>query len=395
MNKTIDNFEEIKNNNDFNEKIDNKKENKIDNINENNIEESNKEKDLNIDKNALTIEQNMNNNKLNNINNRLERGINLLIKNKLDLIHNTKKNKNLLINSNWNHSSNFKLNTFNNENLFNKNKFIKNIPIKDKILNGNKKEKGIILPEIKTPLAKKGNLNINLNNNIFYHFTKIPKESLVNNNINNEPKNGLLYDKTNLFRNIKLNKLININNNDTQTTQSATNCTKNQNSSKNNIIPNINEDINNKYEMNLIPEGSTPSNNIMIPLLTLKHPMNQFNNREKNNETLKENESIKNENFENKNDIININLSHNSRNKNNKNRELKGKINISMKNKELCNLFSEVQKYVPNFHKIKIEKGIDNNELLKSYSKKISYDYKSKNNLNFYDNNLDNESYND
>ena len=147
--------------------------------------------------------------------------------------------------------------------------------------------------------------------------------------------------------------------------------------------------------MNLISGGSTPNNNIVIPLLTLKHPLNQSNNGEKNGINLKENENIKNEKCENKIDIINMNLSHNSRNKNNKSRELKGKINISMKNKELYNLFSEVQKYVPNFHKIKIEKGIDNNNLLKSYSKKISYDYKSKNNLNFYDNNLNNKSYND
>ena len=392
MNKTNDNIEEKKNNSDnIHEKIDDKIENKNDNSNENNID---KEKDLNSDKNALTIDPNINDNKINNINNRLERGINLLIKNKLDIIHSTKKNKNLLINSNWNHSSNFKLNTFNNDYLFYKNKFMKNIPLKDKILRDNKKEKGIILPEIKTPQVKKGNLNINVNNNIFYHFTKIPKESLVNNNINNEQKNELLYDKTNLFRNIKLNRIININNNDTQTTQSATNSTKNQNSSKNNIIPNINEDIN-KYEMNLISGGSTPNNNIVIPLLTLKHPLNQSNNGEKNGINLKENENIKNEKCENKIDIINMNLSHNSRNKNNKSRELKGKINISMKNKELYNLFSEVQKYVPNFHKIKIEKGIDNNNLLKSYSKKISYDYKSKNNLNFYDNNLNNKSYND
>ena len=392
MNKTNDNIEEKKNNSDnIHEKIDDKIENKNDNSNENNID---KEKDLNSDKNALTIDPNINDNKINNINNRLERGINLLIKNKLDIIHSTKKNKNLLINSNWNHSSNFKLNTFNNDYLFYKNKFMKNLPIKDKILKDSKKEKGIILPEIKTPQVKKGNLNINVNNNIFYHFTKIPKESLVNNNINNEQKNELLYDKTNLFRNIKLNRIININNNDTQTTQSATNSTKNQNSSKNNIIPNINEDIN-KYEMNLISGGSTPNNNIVIPLLTLKHPLNQSNNGEKNGINLKENENIKNEKCENKIDIINMNLSHNSRNKNNKSRELKGKINISMKNKELYNLFSEVQKYVPNFHKIKIEKGIDNNNLLKSYSKKISYDYKSKNNLNFYDNNLNNKSYND
>ena len=153
-------------------------------------------------------------------------------------MHSIKKNKEnkKLFNSNWNHSSNFKLTTFANENLLYKNKFMKNTPLKDKILNENNRVKGIILPEIKSPTMKRDNININ--NNIFSHFTKIPKEALVN-NINNENKNELSSDTENLFRNIKLNKIIS-NNNDTQTTQSATNSTKNQTSSKNNFIPNIN-----------------------------------------------------------------------------------------------------------------------------------------------------------
>ena len=340
-----------------------------------------KDNDSNIDneKNILKINKD---NIMDSINNRLEKGKNILIKNKLDLKKN-KHNKHLLINSNWNHSSNYKLNTFNNENVLYKRKFIKNSPIKDSIIKENK-VKGIILPEIKTPCLKRDNINLNNNNN-FYYFTKISKESLINNNINNEQKNEITTDKTSFFRNIKLNKLININNNDTQTTQSVTISTKNQTNSKNNIIPNINED-GNKYEMGLIPTGSTPNNNIIIPKLNLKRP---FSNRKKLSENLIEKENIKNEKLEYNNEIINCHISQNSRNKICKRKESKEKINISMKNKELFILLSGIQKIIPNFHKIKIEKGMinNNNKNIHPYSKKISYDYKNKNNINFNDNN--------
>ena len=313
---------------------------------------------------------------MDSINNRLEKGINILIKNKLDLKKN-KHNKHLLINSNWNHSSNYKLNTFNNEHFLYKNKFEKNTPIKDRILKEDNKAKGIILPEIRSPCLKRDNIVLNTNNNIFYHYTKIPKESLINNNINNEQKNEITSDKTSFFRSIKLNKIININNNDTQTTQSVTN-------SKNNIIQNINKD-GNKYEMGLI--GSTQNNNIIIPILNLKRP---FSNRKKISENIIDNENIKNEKLEYNKEIINCHISHNSRNKICKRKESKEKINISMKNKKQLNLLSDIQTVISNFHKIKIEKGMisNNNKNLHSYSKKITYDYKNKNSINFSDNNL-------
>ena len=330
---------------------------------------------------------------MDSINNRLEKGINILIKNKLDLVNNLKKfkyNKNLLKNSNFNHSSNCKLNTFNNENVLYKNKLL-NTPLKDKILKDINKEKGIILPEIKTPSIKRNNININTN--IFYHFTKIPKESLINNtnNINNEPRSEITSDKTSFFRNIKLNKIINKNNND-QTTQSVTSSTKNQTNSKNNIIPNINED-GNKYEIGLIPTGSTTNSNIMIPILNLKSPLIH---KKKITENDIENENIKNEKLYD-NEIVNCHISHNSRNKICKRKESKERINISMKNKELFNLLSGIQKVMPNFHKIKIEKGMitsNINKNISSYSNKLTFDYKNKNNINFNDNNLKIKSFN-
>ena len=381
----------------MNKKIKNNNEYKIESINIDESKEGDndnnngqfKDKDSNEEKNIECKDKNdndnkekdLNENKIDRINNRLEKGIEDLIRNKLDLMHNVKKNrfKNLFINSNCeHHSSNFKLNTFNNEFLLYKNnKCMKNKSLADKILKDNNKNRGIILPNIITPI-KKDNQNLNSNNNFFYRFNKIPKESLsdiINNNPNNEQKNEFFSDKTSLFRNIKLNRIININNNDTQTTQSGTNSIKTQNSSKNNIVSNLNNEEINKYEVALL-SGSNKNNNIIIPILAKKCPINYFN------------ENNKNEKSENKKELFDCHLSHNSRNRMISNNELKGKINISMKNEGLCNLFSDSQKLVPYFHKIKIEKGINNNKLMNSYSKKISFDYKSKNNINFYDNNL-------
>ena len=371
-----------------------KEERNVIDINEKNDKENiNKEDKSNTNNNILGNDNKDNiikEKKNEKINIKLDNDVNLLIKNKLDLMHSIKKNKEnkKLFNSNWNHSSNFKLTTFANENLLYKNKFMKNTPLKDKILNENNRVKGIILPEIKSPTMKRDNININ--NNIFSHFTKIPKEALVN-NINNENKNELSSDTENLFRNIKLNKIIS-NNNDTQTTQSATNSTKNQTSSKNNFIPNINDGLN-KYEMGLISGGSTTNNNIIIPILAMKRPTSNLNCGGKiiyNMFDLDINKG-NNKKYEksDKFDLINCHLSQNTRNKNFKLKEQKKITNISMKNKEVFNILSGVQKLIPNFHKIKIEKGMtSNNKLINSYSKKITYDYKSKNNINFQDSKL-------
>ena len=335
-------------------------------------------------------------NKIDIIREQLENEINILLKNKGDFMNDLKKRKkNIIFNSNWNVSSNFKLNTFNNDNnVLYKNKFNKNPNIKEKLINENLKSKGIILPEIKTQNIKKDNVNVNISNNLFSHFVKIPKEALVN-NINSETKNEISCDKNNIFRNIKLNKIIKIKTNandtqNTQTTQSATNSIKNQTSSKNSIIPNINlKDDMSKYEMGLISTGATTNNSIMIPILTLKRPVSELTTGEK----------VINHNIEidgkKGNDIINENIitkpnSHSSsqktRNHNLNVKQLYKNNNISLKNKEMYNLFSGVQKLMPNFHKIKIEKGMmNNNKLLNSFSRKISYDYKSKNSLNFND----------
>ena len=302
-----------------------------------------------------------------------------------------KKKENNIFNSNWNVSSNFKLNTFANDNILYKNKFIKNPSIKDKLISEGFKSKGIILPDIKPQNIKKEHININVSNNIFSHFIKIPKEALIK-NMNNEAINEISCEKSNnIFRNLKLNKIIKNNVNDTRTTQSATDSIKNNTSSKNNIVPNIKDDNNNKYEMGLISTGATTNNSIIIPILSTKHPSSELNSGEKvnfNNYEIDENKGndTKKEGM-NKFELAKCHISSpDTRNKNINIKEIYKSNNISLKFKEKNNLLSGVQKLIPNFHKIKIEKGMNNNNiLLNSFSRKISYDYKSKNNIKFND----------
>ena len=305
-------------------------------------------------------------NKIDKIREKLEKEVNTLINNKVDLINNIKKKKeNNIFNSNWNVSSNFKLNTFDNDNILYKSKFIKNPSIKDKLISEGFKPKGIILPDIKPQNIKKDHININVSNNLLSHFTKIPKEALIN-NMNNEAFNEISCEKSNnILRNLKLNKIINnnVNVNDTRTTQSATDSIKNNTSSKNNIVPKIKDDNNNKYEMVIFTNNEI--------------------NENKGNDTKKEGM--------NKFELTKCHISSpKTRNKNINIKEIYKNNNISLKYKEKNNLLSGVQKLIPNFHKIKIEKGMNNNNnnsniLLNSFSRKISYDYKSKNNINFND----------
>ena len=285
-----------------------------------------------------------------NKSNKFEKEINNLLKNRIDLTKKIKGNKNEVIYSNWNHSANLKLNTHNNENVWFKNKFIKSTPLRDKLLNDlNKLKDGIVLPNIKTP-----NLNINrenINDNMSSKFTKLPKQIFTNNNEFSE--------KTNFFKNIKLNSNNNNYPNDnTQTTTIATNSTKKFSSSKINNIQSLNDDSG-QYSMGLISAGSTANNNIIIPLLTMRRPASNFNNGGGILYNFLENNMKMNDNYENNNNELFIfNKQKNTRNKFCKSQEINGRFNASMKNKEICNLFPGMQKLIPNFHKIKIEKGM-------------------------------------
>ena len=205
------------------------------------IKIGNKKESLTIDNeksknfnNINTINENNLDNKgpfINNLsrinNNKFDNEINSLIKNRVDISNNIKENKNILFNSNWNHASNYKLNIHTNENILHKDKFLKNTPLRDKLTNENNNMiRGIILPNIKSPILNREMKN--LTNNITPNLTKTPK-LIFSNTI--EPKIEYTDDRTSFFKNIKLNRVINANSNylsdNTQATTIATSSTKN------------------------------------------------------------------------------------------------------------------------------------------------------------------------
>ena len=360
------------------------------------IKSGNKKESLTIDNeksknfNSInTINENNLDNKgpfINNLsrinNNKFDNEINSLVKNRIDISNNLKENKNILFNSNWNHASNFKLNIHTNENIMHKDKFLKNTPLRDKLTNESNKMRGIILPNIKSPIFNREIKDLSINTP---NLTKTPK--LIFSNII-EPKCDYADDRTSFFKNIKINKIINANSNylsdNTQATTIATNSTKKFDSSKFNNMQSINGDSS-QYGMNLISTTSSSNNNIIIPILTIRRPASNFNcgggilQSFNNNEIKFGKNNDKNENNNELNNLNNVV----KRNKVCKSQEIKGRFSASMKNKNINNLFPEMQKLIPNFHKIKIEKGMFNTKLGNSLTKKISFE-----NKNLYGNNM-------
>ena len=338
------------------------------------------EKNDNNDNNKVNKEET---NILNNINknNKYNKEVNLLIKNHIDFTQKEKGKKIEGITSNWNRASNLKLNTLCNENYLYKNKFIKNTQLRDNLINcmntNNNKKKRIVLPDIKTPNCHRENNNLNINNNI----SKSPQD-IFRKNINE-----LYSDKTNFYNKIKLNNAISTNSNylndNTQTTTIATNSTKKFINSKINYIPNLNEDSN-QYGMDLISGGSTTNNNIIIPILTIKRPASNFNCGGGTISNIKDKDNSiginkKTDNNEKNSDLFNVCKNKNIRNRICKSQEIKGRFNSLMKNKEIYNLFPGMQKFIiPNFHKIKIEKGITNINLDNSLNKKNTLENSNK-----------------
>jgi hypothetical protein len=359
------------------------------------IKSGNKKESLTIDNeksknfNSInTINENNLDNKgpfINNLsrinNNKFDNEINSLVKNRIDISNNLKENKNILFNSNWNHASNFKLNIHTNENIMHKDKFLKNTPLRDKLTNESNKMRGIILPNIKSPIFNREIKDLSINTP---NLTKTPK-LIFSNTI--EPKCDYKDDRTSFFKNIKLNKIINANSNNlsdnTQATTIATSSTKKIDSSKANNMQSVNGDSS-QYGMNLISTTSSTNNNIIIPILTMSRPASNFNcgggilHSFNNNETKFGKNNDKNENNYELNNFNNGI----KRSKVCKSQEIKGRFTASMKNKNINNLFPDMQRLIPNFHKIKIEKGMFNPKLGNSLTKKISFE-----NNNLYGNN--------
>jgi hypothetical protein len=293
------------------------------NSNTNNLNKNDKEQINNNDSKKKNI--------FSKINNNLDKKIDLLFDTKIKNIN--EKRENLI----WSHSSNLK--NFEKE-LFNK--FSKDTYLSQKILKDPKKdrEKHLLLPNIKSQ-------------NLF------ERKSALTNKINTDPLNDLKNINFSKNKAININSNNNINDN-TQATTLITYSTKKFSSSKVNNIKSINGDLT-QYGMGLISAGSTTNNNIIIPILTKARPESNFNcgggllkNFNENSENNDKNKTI------NSNKNIRQNKSRNSRKKICKSQEVQKRVNSSMKNKELYQIFPEIQKIIPNFHKIKIEKGMTN-----------------------------------
>ena len=230
------------------------------------------------------------------------------------------------------------------------------------------------MPDIKTPNFKRDNENLNINNNFSSQSNKTPKGNIANNRINFNSE--LSTDKTSFYRNLNFNKIINTNSNylsdNTQTTTVATKVTL----SKNNNIQSINQELD-QFGMGIISGGTTTTNNIIIPILTMNRPASNFNCGGGILHNFNENElkfGKKNDKFENINILKNFDKPEKKRSKNCKSQEVKIRFNESIKNKELLNILPSMQKLIPNFHKIKIEKGMTNTRLGNSLIKKISFE---------------------
>ena len=293
------------------------------------------EKDIFIDTKCSNIHPNINNLNKNNKNifdinrNNSDKKIELLFDNKIKNINDKK------INFLWSHSSNIKRYENNIFNKLSKDSHPDKNIFKESIKG---KEQNLLLPSINTKnlYEKKATTN------------KIKLDPIKDlKNINLLSSKGINRNSNNYI------------NDNTQATTYLTYSTKKFSSSKINNIKSMNGDLT-QYGMGLISAGSTTNNNIIIPILTKSRPESNFNCG---------GGIIKNfnENFENngKNNTIDRdkNIQHKkSRNikKYCKSQEVQKRINSSMKNKEIYKVFLVIQKIMPNFHKIKIEKGMAN-----------------------------------
>ena len=296
----------------------------------------------------------------------------------------------------WNNIYNRKENS--NENIINKkNIYNKKSSIREKYINDKNFNENITLPELK--------YNNRLNKNII-------KKNIYNNNVeirNNIKKLSIFKTKTIFKEKLKYfrtqkssssDKVNNINNNiknkiinDTPTNSISSNSTKkfNKNNDKNDL---------NKFRIGLLSAGSSSYNSVIIPILPFRRPSTNFNfsgeqlwnNTGDTNTNLINNNNIKNDYYDNKidekedsiifknnnnlNGVFNINKYIINNNK------YKDKFSDSKNNDKILN--SNIEKLIPKFHKIKIEKGMMNKKIAKSLGKKIFMNYYNQNQNNKY-----------
>ena len=282
-----------------------------------------------------------------------------------------------------------------NENIFNKKSNDNNLSIKEKIIKEKNLKKSATLPELNHKIYK---------NSIKY-------ENIINENYNTKKKSKTIFDeklkrtksvfsdKTKMnSNNFGNNNLINY----SPSTSEYANYTKKMTIDKiNNLIDNQN-----KFRIGLLSAGSSSYNSVMIPMISLNRPgsnfkinenkiwnnfgdINGYNLNKKNNLELK-NEIKDKVGYDSKpkekDDIIIF-----KKNKNNSNEAFNtngglqknqnyNEFGYSDNSKNL--MFKNMEKCIPKFHKIKIEKGMMNSEISKSLGRKLFINYYNQHNKN-------------
>ena len=312
------------------------------------------------------------------------------IKNEID-----KSKRNLLWSSSPNNNN--KINTY--ENLFSKKTLDNYICVRDKLIPDNKLGNGgIILPDLK---------NINNSTKNFNHFENLNiKKSINSKKIN---LRSISTDKAKLQQNININSI-------TNDTSAFTHSSKKYFSPSGMGNQNYTEDLS-KFRMGLLSAGSSSNNNIIIPMITNRRPVSNFNfgggqlwNNFENNNKLKIEKEINNN--EEKNIKINNNIQKDEQennydgelnkkeintnlNNSKKNYNIYNKTNSHIKNKiykaqdmkkkfepfpiknDTNNLYLGLDKIVNKLHKIKIEKGMMNTGILNSLKQEFNNDYQN------------------
>ena len=125
-----------------------------------------------------------------------------------------------------------------------------------------------------------------------------------------------------------------------------------------------------EYRIGLLSAGSTSYNNVIIPMLSMtRHPSGFFDERENEKSFGNENINIKNRKnymtYRKKNVVSGGNLK--------SNRKIR---NLSSYSKRAENEeFKDVEKLIPKFHKIKIEKGMMDTKLTKTLKDNFASNY--------------------
>ena len=311
------------------------------------------------------------------------------------------KDKRKYFTGKWSSLSNRQTNS--NENIFNKKlgNNNKNLSLRDKVLKDKYVKESATLPEL-NPNTYKNNLSIKNNTNDNYNTKKITtlksktifeeklkyfrtksvssdkiKMAINNNDINKNSKNNLL--------------------NYSPSTSAYTNSTKKISSNKAN---NLTEDLS-KFRIGLLSAGSSSYTNVIIPMITLKRPVSNFNfggdklwnnmgdinlnNLDDRNEIKEKNEyenkpKEKEESVIFKNNKNNLNGVFNNNKMVYKSQKYNEKLSDSDNNNEL--MYKNMEKLIPKFHKIKIEKGLMNTKIANSLGKKLFINYYNQRNKN-------------